>query len=131
MNEMIIEFRGLIFEGFKFKRSNKYSESYFDKLLLKDNHYNRVKYKDAIIEQVDEQIHIKLSQSFIAAITSYGCIAVSLILLLNHFLIPSFVVLAIGFISHLLFSYTKRRANEYFAGKQMCMDMVDVIYEMQ
>jgi len=128
---MIIEFRGLFFDGLKFKRSNKYSEAYFDKLLLKDNHYNRMKYKDAIVEQIDEQIHIKLSQSFVALSISIGCIAISLILLFSHFIIPSFAVLAIGFVSHLFFNYTKRRANEYFAGKQMCKDMVDVIYEMK
>lgn len=129
MNNLIIQFRGMIFEGLKFKGSNKYSDEYFENLLKEDNHYNRVKYKDAVAEQIDEQIHIKISSSILLVILSYFSMFISITSAFNHAFISSIIILTFGFFSHLLHRYSVRRANEYFAGKQMSKDLVDVIYE--
>lgn len=131
LNEMILEFRGMIFTGLKLRVSNKYSDEYFENLLKEDTHYNRVKYREAVIEQIDDQIHVKLSWSIIAKGLSLFCIVLALYFGFHKILILGLITIGIGILFHFLFNHFRIRANEIYAGKLMSKDLVDVIFENQ
>jgi hypothetical protein len=129
MENVIIEFREMTFEGLRFKSSKKYPDSYFENLLKEDTHYNRVKYRDAVGEQLSESVHIKLSYAFAIKVISIITMAISLILGLQHFFIGAMIMLGVSFGFHLFHSYLKNVANEIFMGIEMCKDLVDIIFE--
>lgn len=124
----MFEFRGLYFNGFKFKRSNLYSEEFFEKLINEGSHYSEIKYIDAVEEQIDENIHIKLSYSVVFKVLSLSGLLFIIILGINFLFIPAYIILGISFISQILFNLFKKRANEFFIGKKMSKDLINLIF---
>jgi len=123
---VVFNLGSITFEGLKFKSINKYSDKYFENLLEENN---REKYKLSIIEQINENIHIKFTYSLILKVLSIlGCV-ISISLGLNYLFIPAIVciILSIGF--QLIFDNLKTRIKEMNVGKKMCSDLVDIIFE--
>lgn len=124
----MIEFRGIFFDGFKFKRTNLYQGEFFEKLINEGSHYSKEKYKDALEEQINEEIHIKLSYSIIYRVLSISGLIFGIILGMKILMTPAFIVLGIGFISQILFDFYKKRANQIFFGKEMSKQMVNLVF---
>lgn len=129
INTKMIEFRGIFFDGFKFKRSNLYSNEFFEKLHNEGSHYSKVKYGDAVEEQINEEIHIKLSYSIIYKVLSLSGLIFGIILGIKFLIIPAFIVLGIGFISQILFNFYKIGANNLFLGKEMSKDLINLSFK--
>ena len=127
---IVFGFREMIFEGFKLKKSKKYSDEYFENLLSEDNCFNRIKYKQVVEDQIDESIHIKLSYSLIVKVLSILGIIVSLILGLNKLFVPGIICIIIAFGFQLVFDNLKIRIKERYSGKeQWNKELVDFIFE--
>ena len=129
MNNNILKFRGIYFDGLKFKKSNLYSEEYFEKLVNEGSHYSEVKYIDAIKEQINEEIHIKLSYSIVFKVLSLSGLLFAVIFGINLLFVSAYVILGISLFSHILFTLFKKRANEFFVGKEISKDLINLIFE--
>jgi hypothetical protein len=128
-NEMTFEFKGMFFQGLRFKRSNKYSEEFFHQLIEDGSHYSEMKYVDAVHDELDEEIHMKISFSFIAKVLSILSMVVAVLLgFVSHLYIPALVVLVAGFGFERLSKFYTIRANEHFAGKVVSRDLVKVLF---
>ena len=126
---IIIRFNEISFKNFKLKSSNNYSDEYFDNLLIEDNQYNRVKYRDAVDEQIDENIHIKITYSLIINVLFFLCIFISIILGLNNLFLFAIITLIIAIILKFINSFLLNRIKEMNIGKEMTKDLVDLIFE--
>jgi len=126
---IIIRFNEISFKNFKLKSSNNYSDEYFDNLLIEDNQYNRVKYRDAVNEQLDENIHIKITYSLIINVLFFLCIFISIILGLNNLFLFAIITLIIAIILKFINSFLLNRIKEMNIGKEMTKDLVDLIFE--
>jgi len=123
------EFRGVNFNGLRFKRSNKYSEKFFQDLIEDGSHYSEMIYVDAVHEELDEEIHIKISFSFVAKVLSILTMSTVIFLgFVAHLYIPALVVLATGFGFERLSKFFTIRADEHFAGREVSRELVKVIF---
>jgi hypothetical protein len=128
-NEMAFEFRGINFKGLRFKRSNKYSEKFFKKLIEDGTHYSEMIYVDAVHEELEEEMHIKISFSFITKVLSILTMIATIFLgFVVHFYIPALVVLTTGFGFERLSKFFIIRADEHFAGRKVSEELVKVIF---
>lgn len=121
-----IEFREQIFDGLRFKKSNTYSDDYFDRLKDEGSHYSQMKYLDAINDQLNEQIHIKLSYSIISKILAV--IFIGIAFLSFKLFWPSIILAFLAIFFQIMFNVYQRRARDLFMGKDMSKDLVELIF---
>lgn len=121
-----IEFREQIFDGLRFKKSNTYSDDYFDRLKNEGSHYSQIKYLDAINDQLNEQIHIKLSYSIISKLLAIIFIVIAFISF--KFFWSSIILAFIAIFFQIMFNVYQRRAQDLFMGKEMSRDLVELIF---
>lgn len=128
---VLFEFSNIVFEGLCFRSSNKYTEEFFDNLLNNPTHYSKMKYWDAMKEEINEEIHIKLSYSFVFKVLSTVGLVISFILGIKLMLLLGLCFLVFSFICQWLFNYLKRRAYELNIGKNMSREIVELIFNQK
>jgi hypothetical protein len=128
---VLFEFDNTFFEGLCFKGSNKYTEEFFDNLLNNPTHYSKMKYWDAMKDEINEEIHIKLSYSFVFKVLSTVGLIISLILGIKLLLLLGLVFLIFSFVCQLLFNYLKIRTYELQIGKNMSREIVELIFNQE
>jgi len=121
-----IEFREQVFDGLKFKKANTYSDDYFDCLKNEGSHYSQMKYLDAVNDQLNEQIHIKLSYSLICK--SLAIFLIILAFISFKFFWPSIIIASMAIFFQIMFNVYQRRARDLFMGKEMSRDLVELIF---
>lgn len=129
VQELILGYEDLMFHGLKFKLSKKFSKKQYDNLLKEDTHYNRVKYRDLIAEEIDEDIHVKLTYSYVSRALAIINILLTLLLIYNGYYVMPIISIAFSFAGEGFYWFFKRRAKELFCGKEMSKELVDVIFE--
>lgn len=129
MNEITtFEFGGTFFQGLKFFR-NVPSDKFYNELLEEGSGYSRGIYMDSVNQELDDQIHIKLSLSIVGQVLLILCLIVAVFLGTHGFFIPSFIVLGVGFTAEVLHKHFKTRANEMLVGKTQSNELVKLIFD--
>ncbi len=93
MKEITLQFKGMIFEGLRFKGCGAYTDEYFDKLLEDDNPFSLSKYKDDMKNMLGEMLWIDLSWFFVTRVAFISLIILSLVFILTSW-IAALVVLS-------------------------------------
>ena len=125
---LAFEFRGLIFNGLKFRKSKRYSEKFYQELADEGSHLSEVKYIDSVNDEQDEEIHTKLSLGLVFMVASYVALFFTAFCLLNKLTLTGLVLVGIGAGFHALYKHFRVRANELFAGKEMGRELVKVLF---
>jgi len=123
------EFNGMIFQGLKLSR-NVPTDEFYSELIEEGSGYSRGKYIDAVHEELDDQIHIKLSFSIISKVLSIFGLFVAVFLGTHGFLVPALIVLGAGFGFEVLYKHFKTRANELFTGRNQSIELVNVLFNI-
>ena len=125
---IIFDFNGFLFEGLRFIRYKKSSDQYYYGLIDKMTAYSKVKYIDSLSEDLEEQIHIKLSWSFAFEFFAILFLIVTFILILNSFTWYSVGTVCLSIFLHLLFLKFKNIAFELVVTRKMIKTFADFIF---
>lgn len=136
LKELSFEFRNIDFKGLKFGidskeypwKTDKEAEEFFNKLIKDGSYLSKLKYKNLVKDQILQDIHVNLTYSLVAKVLSLVSLSILLVIGLKFMIIATAVIFGISFTSYMLFNYFKRRANELFIGKEMCSELVDVLF---
>jgi len=128
MNEITtFEFGGTFFEGLKIFR-NTPSDKFYEELIEEGSGYSRGIYLDAVNQEFDDQIHIRLSLSIVGQALSILCLIVAGFLGTHTFFVPAMIALGIGFGAEVLRKHFKTRANEMLVGKSQSSELVKLVF---
>lgn len=128
--QTIIEFGDLTFYGYKLKFSQKYSDKFFNDLLVEINDYNRVKYYDALVDQYNDLIHVKISWSLILKDVSIASLFIGLISL-YYFTVPGLIICGISMFAKILSDVFTKHVNTLFEGKSMCKEVTNLAFNSE
>lgn len=81
-SEMVIGIGDVSFNGLKFSKNIKNSLDFYEKLTKEDNVINRMKFKNAMVEELREEIHIKLSWSLVLKYFGLALFVITLMMIL-------------------------------------------------
>jgi len=126
--EITFEFGDMIFKGLRLFKANKFSEKFYNELANEGSGYSKGKYIDAVHEELDEEIHIKLSLSIIANVFSIFGMIVAGFLGFAGFFLPALIVLSMSFAAQVLQKHFKTRANELLTGREMSTQLVNILF---
>jgi len=123
-----IEFKEITFEGFKFKRTKSHSEEYMDDLIKDGSNYSKMKYKNIVEDLIMQNMHIVISFSIISEILSLLFLVISIIFI-PKILIVSVISFCLSFIFIVIFNILKNRANEFYVGKKVSKELINLIFD--
>jgi hypothetical protein len=123
-----IEFNGITFNGFRFKRTKPYSEEYMNDLIKDGSHYSKMKYKNIVENLIMQNLHIALSFSIISEILSLAFLVISIIFILK-ILIVSAISFCLSIVFIIIFTLLKNRANEFYIGKKISKELINLIFD--
>lgn len=129
MKDFVISYGDIIFDRLKFFRYSKYSEEFFNKLIDEGSHYSKIKYIDAVKEELIEEVHIKISFSIIFNILFYLTLYISTFFLYQRMGLPGIISTGFGIIFYSLYILFKTRACENYAGLNTSEAFVNMIFD--
>ncbi|MBE0673408.1 MAG: hypothetical protein IH591_01980 [Bacteroidales bacterium] len=122
-------FDELEFEGLRFRKSNRYTSAYFDKLLEDGTHYSKVKFLDGYNDQCIESIHIKLSWQYLFVAASMITLSVCIIFFFQKYYGTSSVLFILAVSMHLISRLFLRSARKEKVSMAMGEDMVNMVFD--
>ena len=127
--QTVFEFNGIAFDRFKFLRSNKYSEEFFEKLIKNGTGYSKMKYVDAVNDEFNEEIQIKVSFSLTMKVLALVIILLMIWSAANVFLIQAFIFFSISLVLWIVSDNLINRAHELFSGKTISRELVNTLFD--
>jgi len=128
LKDNTIIFRDHVFQGLKFRVRNDFKEEYFDELLEEGSHYSEVKYADGMDDQTMEDIHIKLSCSFLLKTISFVVLGIACFLLLNKLPLAAAISLVLSAILFTINSRLINKANEQYLMRETTRSIVSLVF---
>lgn len=136
---MNIGFGDLEFQGLKFRedksrypwKTKKEANDLFDALVEDGSEISQNRYKNLYQIQFEEDIHVKLSWSFLVRYFSYFTLGLVFLLTAGTLTIPALVVLGISFVSFISSNLLNRKVRDLYMGMKMNPDLVKFLFEYE
>ena len=133
---MNIGFGDLEFFGLKFKedksrypwKSQKEADQVFDSLIKEGSEISQNRYSTLLRIQFEEDIHVKLSYSFLTRYFSYFTLGIVILMTLGALTIPAMVTLGISFISYIASRMFIKKVRDLYMGMKMNPELVKFLF---
>jgi hypothetical protein len=134
---MLLSYKGLEFKSLKFKedktkypwKSDKQEHKFFEDLVEEGSEISKVKYKNLMQLQYNEDIHIKLSYSMISEYLMYAMMVFVFIFIYLKILVPSLVCLGLSFGLYFLSKYLNKKLQKLYIYKKINLVTVDFLFK--
>lgn len=133
---MLLSYKELEFKSLKFKedktkypwKNDKQEYKFFEDLVEEGSEISKVKYKNLMQLQYNEDIHIKLSYSMISEYLTYAMIVFVFIFIYLKILVPSLVCLGLSFGLYFFSKYLNKKIKKLDIYKKLNSEMVNFLF---